>query len=582
MDSVHSVNNIIKIQIHHMQHISIRLRSAIFFLFPLFLLGTACKTEPVYPEIPDAGPEQLKNMEDAAEDALQYWHYKDILEDSVPGISLDKAYTTLLNHKKGNPVTVAVIDMEIAVEHEDLKANIWTNSDEIAANGKDDDNNGYTDDIHGWNFLGNLKGQNILFANYEYTRIIKKFDSVFKDKPINDIPLGLRNTFFTYKRAKEKYEKRMEYALEEKQQAGFYKRAYIEAMEALKDYFPNKNYTIEKVDSLKKLKTTDAALKNNLNFMSIYLEYELSEASIDDRKLKADARVDKLLNLKYNEREILGDNPEDITGTGYGTPVLNANTALLDHGTSVAGILAATRANATGARGITDNINIMPLCISPYGDEHDKDMALAIRYAVDNGAKIINISSSKEFSLHLDWVHNALKYAAVNDVLIVTSAGNDNYDLDKANTFNYPEDSVDDTEFVDNFIKVGATTHTKALKRSDSNYGKKHVDIFAPGVYIYTTSSKRGEKYTYFGGTSAAAPIVSGVAALIRSYYPELSAAEVKDIILQSGVSYTIEIEIEQEGTPKKIIPFSECSKSGKIVNAYNALLMAEKRAKKK
>ena len=226
------------------------------------------------------------------------------------------------------------------------------------------------------------------------------------------------------------------------------------------------------------------------------------------------------------------------------------------------------------------------LCLyvfSPYGDEHDKDMALAIRYAVDNGAKIINISSSKEFSLRQDWVHDAMKYAAGQNVLIVTSAGNDNYDLDKEGNFNYPDDTGENgTEVMDNFIKVGATTYSsEEFKRSTSSYGKDKVDIFAPGTDIYTTSPKE-EKYEYIGGTSFATPIVSGIAALIWSYYPELSAAQVKDIILQSGVTYNIDVEIKHEDGTKKTVPFSELSKSGKVVNAYNALLMAAKLSENK
>lgn len=548
------------------------------YAFSALIAFIACKTETAYIEIPEISSEQLKKIEAVDKNFLQIWHHKDILTDSVPGISLEKAYATLIKSKKGEIVNVAVIDMEIAIEHEDLKGNIWVNEKEIPDNDKDDDNNGYIDDIHGWNFLGNTKGENILFANYEYTRIIKKFDIMFKDKTVNDILPEQQKDFLTYKRAKESYEKRMEYALKEKQQAGFYKRGYVEATVALKDYFPNKDYTIKKIDSIKKLKTTGETLKNNLNFMSIYLEYDLSEEWINDRKLKADERINKLLNLQYNEREILGDDPEDITDINYGNNILNANTALLDHGTLVAGVLAASRANTIGTQGITDNIRIMTLCISPYGDEHDKDMALAIRYAVDNGAKIINISSSKEFSLHLDWVHEAMKYAAIHDVLIVKSAGNNGYDLDKSNTFNYPDDvEKDSTEFIDNFIKVGNTTYlpNEGFKSPSSNYGKKSIDIFAPGEEVYTTYPNN--TYEFQGGTSIATPVVSGVAALLRSYYPQLSAVEVKDIILQSGVSYNIYVEIEQENGTKKTVPFSALSKSGKVVNAYNALLMAEK-----
>ena len=265
-------------------------------LFVFFML-ISCKTETVYLEIPLISSEQIKNIE-SNDNVLQNWYYKDILDDSIPGISLDKAYAKLIKNKKGKPVTVAVIDMEVAIDHEDLKDNIWKNGGEIPGNNKDDDSNGYFDDIHGWNFLGNVKGESILFANYEYTRIIKEFDSIFKDKTIDDIPLEQQKDFLTYQRAWEKYNKRMEYALEEKEQAGFYKRAYVEATAALKDYFPNKNYTVKKVDSIKELETTDETLRNHLNFMSVFLEYDFSEAWINDRKLKADNRVDKLLNLE--------------------------------------------------------------------------------------------------------------------------------------------------------------------------------------------------------------------------------------------------------------------------------------------
>jgi len=220
----------------------------------------------------------------------------------------------------------------------------------------------------------------------------------------------------------------------------------------------------------------------------------------------------------------------------------------------------------------------MPLCISTYGDEHDKDMALAIRYAVANGASIINISSGKDYSLHSDWVEKEIIRAHNQDVLIVTSAGNDHLNLDQKEVFNYPNDTNSKgDEIVDNFIKVGASTNNlnKNIKRKSSNYGKTEVDIFAPGENIYTTSPNN--TYSTKNGTSYAAPIVSGVAALIRSYYPSLSAAEVKDILMKSGTAYHIDIEIEQEDGSKKLVPFSELSKSGKIVNAYNALLLAEK-----
>ena len=511
---------------------------------------------------------------------LKTWHHKDILEDSLPGISLDKAYNTIIKNKTGRPVIVAVIDMEVAIAHEDLKDNIWKNTKEIPNNGLDDDQNGYIDDVNGWNFLGNNKGENILFANYEYTRILKKFDAVFKDKTIDDVTEMQQQDFLTYKRAQENYEKRKAYALEDKRNGDLLYHGYYLAKKELLPYFPEERYTIKKLDSLKNVFSDNKKFQEHIILLTDCLKYNLTETYINNYKLRADERIDKLLNIDYEAKVITGDDPENLTDTGYGNNVLDANKEMLDHGSRVAGVMAASRANAIGAKGISDHIRIMPLCVSPYGDEHDKDIALAIRYAVDNGAQVINISSGKEFSLFLEWVHDAMKYAADHDVLIINSAGNSSCDLDGVNTFNYPDDSREnDLEIVDNFIKVGASSYqTKTLIHLTSNYGKKRVDIFAPGQKIYTTLPKN--EYTYDSGTSLASAITSGVAALIRSYYPKLTAAAVKEIILQSGVAYDIEVEVTQEDGTKTMLPFSELSKSGKVVNAYNALLMAEEMAK--
>jgi subtilisin family serine protease len=296
-------------------------------------------------------------------------------------------------------------------------------------------------------------------------------------------------------------------------------------------------------------------------------------------QLKAVERINKLLNLDYNDREPIGDlYPDDLNYLNYGNNVVNFNTSLLDHGTLVAGVIAANRVNDIGAKGITNAVKIMPLSISAYGDEHDKDMTLAIRYAVDNGASIINISSGKNFSLHQQWVNEAIKYAAKNDVLIITSAGNDGLDLDERNIFNYPNDTDDrDKEISNNFIKVGSSAYAigESLFDTGSNYGQREVDIMAPGVEILTTAPLR-DQYVSKSGTSFAAPIVTGIAALIRSYYPKLTAEEVKNIILESGVKYTLDVNISKDEEQPKMVPFTSLSRSGKIANAYYALKYAE------
>jgi subtilisin family serine protease len=242
----------------------------------------------------------------------------------------------------------------------------------------------------------------------------------------------------------------------------------------------------------------------------------------------------------------------------------------------VAGIIAAERDNEVGTKGVANNVAIMSIRAVPNGDEYDKDVALGIRYAVDNGARIINASFGKAFSPDSEWVYDAIRYAAENDVLIVHAAGNDALDLDDKNNTNYPNDHrIGDSEFADNVITVGALNNTygSEMVASFSNYGTRNVDLFAPGGAIY--SSMPGSKYEFQGGTSMAAPAVSGIAALVRSYFPKLTAAEVKKVLMDSGLSTKISVVVG--GDPEKARPFDQLSRSGKMVNAYNALIMAQR-----
>jgi cell wall-associated protease len=246
------------------------------------------------------------------------------------------------------------------------------------------------------------------------------------------------------------------------------------------------------------------------------------------------------------------------------------------HATQVSGLIAGNRKNDIGIKGFSDAIKIMPVVmVAAGGSEHDKDVALAIRYAVDNGARVINMSFGKTLSLHEDWVIDAIKYAEKKDVLLIGGAGNDAESIDIVS--NYPLDYNEDTgkEFCSNFISVGATTSipNENFLASFTDYGKKNVDIFAPGQDLYTTDATRG--YVRNRGTSLACAITSGTAALIRSYYPKLTAPQVKQIILDSGVSYDIEVIVP--GTKDKKVKFSELSKSGKVVNVYNAMVMASR-----
>jgi subtilisin family serine protease len=288
------------------------------------------------------------------------------------------------------------------------------------------------------------------------------------------------------------------------------------------------------------------------------------------------SKVNYQLNVDFDGRKPVGDNPYNFDDQKYG----NGNPDIRDenesHGTHVAGIIAAVRGNKKGVDGVAKNVSIMSLRTVPDGDEYDKDVALAIRYAVDNGAKVINASFGKAFSPNAEWVYEALTYAASKDVLFVHAAGNDGADLDDSKNPNFPNDHKlkNSPEFTDNVITVGALTSSfgPEMIASFSNYGKQNVDIFAPGDAIYSTMP--GNQYELQGGTSMAAPAVAGVAALIRSYYPELSAVQVKQIIMQSGIAPQVKVQVGgAEGSEKSL---SEISKTGKIANLYNAIILAD------
>jgi subtilisin family serine protease len=514
---------------------------------------------------------QLSNAE------WQDWQHKDISEDSIAGISLEKTYKELLQNKKGDAVIVAIVDMRIHKNHEDIKDFIWTNTDEIPNNGIDDDHNGYVDDIHGWNFLGNEKGEQAYRANFEYIRIIRKFDKIFKDKNREELDSTVHKDYDLYLKAKEAYNDELKY-VRRRLRSLHYKKVRKNFLEKeLAKIYPEEKISLE---TLQNIETTEEKV-------SQYIK-DLIKLKKDSAKNASSFAVEKryldiYMNTDFPEREIIGDDVNDITDVAYGNNKITSDNSegSHTHAIKVAGIIAANRNNKIGIKGITNQVKIMPVAISPYGDEQDKDMALGIRYAVDNGAKIINISSGKYFSLHKDWVIEALKYADKKDVLVVTSAGNQGYDIDKQE--NYPTDVNEDSkEIVNNLICVGSSSYSldENVVSSTSNYGQKNVDIFAPGKDIYTTFPNN--TYEFSSGTSLSAPMVSGVAALIYAHYPGFTAGEIKKIILDSGVSINWDVNKPPTRDNKELVPFSSLSKSGKIVNAYNALLLAEEISKKK
>ena len=293
-----------------------------------------------------------------------------------------------------------------------------------------------------------------------------------------------------------------------------------------------------------------------------------------DRIIKSNqSKVNVYYNVDFEGR-IAGDNPYDIKDTDYGNAFVRGSLTEESHGTHVSGIILANRENNTGMNGVASNVQLMTIRAVPNGDEYDKDVALAIRYAVDNGAKIINMSFGKGYSTNPEWVYDAIKYAEKHDVLLVHAAGNDSSNLATYN--NYPTDAPDKlNEIADNVITIGSSTrhYDENLVSSFSNYGKVNVDIFAPGSEVYSTIPNN--EYKMMQGTSMASPEVAGVAALIRIYYPELSASQVKHIIMNSGTK--VDFDVLLTGGDGKKVPFSNLSVSGSIINAHNALLLADK-----
>ncbi|WP_411766184.1 S8 family peptidase [Winogradskyella sp. A3E31] len=499
----------------------------------------------------DSSPLKVAELTDAE---AKNWGHLDLVKDTIPGMSVDKAYSEIIKGRKGEKVIVAIIDSGIDIDHEDLDDVIWTNTDEIPNNGKDDDNNGYVDDIHGWNFLGDTYHEQL-----EYVRLIKSGDT---SNP-------------RYQEAVAQYEEDYQLWLSRKTQYDQIYQQLVAADEILAKHLNKTDYTKEDVNSIK---TDDQTVMQAVQFAK-YLYSNGLDSMGDAKKEIKDAlngineRLNYNLNKDFSGRKT-GDNPDVLNDSpGYGNANVKPTVKDEAHGTHVAGIVAAERNNGKGANGVANNVEIMALRTVPNGDEYDKDVALAIRYAVDNGAKVINGSFGKSFSPHSDWVRDAIKYAGDNDVVFVHAAGNDSKDVDTEP--NFPDDNVNYVEVSDNYIRVGSLTskYGSNLVSGFSNYGTKNVDIFAPGSEIYSTMPD--DEYDFNNGTSFAAPGVAGIAALIRSQYPKLSAKQVKQVILDSGLPLKTKVVVG--GDSSDIRDFLVLSKSGKIANAYNALIYASK-----
>jgi len=518
----------------------------------------------------DSVPLKITELTDAE---MQMWNLADLTTDTIPGMSVNRAYSELLKGKKGKEVIVAVVDSGIDIEHEDLKNVIWTNPKEIAGNGKDDDNNGYIDDIHGWNFLGDIVAENM-----EYVRIIRKLKPKYDGKTETSISAADRAEYALYNQAMAEYEK-------EAQQVQAQTAQYTGIISQLKPAHAAMTTKLGKADYTKEdlaaITNTTEAEQQQIAMLTQMLGYaDTIPAFIENIEggvAYFQGRLDGHFNMTTDFRGVLGDNPDDLTDAVYGNNDVDGPDPKKEdakHGTHVAGSIAAERNNGIGMNGVADNAKIMVLRAVPDGDEYDKDIALAIRYAVDNGAKVINTSFGKYYSTHPEWVWDAIKYASDNDVLIVNAAGNEGIDLDGKQV--YPNDQeLVGTEISDTFLTVGALNYKYGgeLVANFSNYGKTSVDVFGPGVKIWSTTPLN--TYEYLQGTSMAAPNVAGVAAMVRSHYPNLSAKQVKQILMDSGV--TTKTQVVLGGDPANTNSLPMVSTSGKMVNMYNALIMASK-----
>jgi len=493
----------------------------------------------------DTSPLKITELTEAEKNN---WGHLDLQNDTIPGMAVDRAYAEIIKGKKGKKVIVAVIDSGIDIDHEDLDGVLWTNKGEIPNNGKDDDNNGYIDDVNGWNFLGDTYDEQL-----EYVRLLASGDT---SNP-------------RFEEAKALLEKETQETLQTKQNIDGLLQQIIPAKAALKKHFGKEDYTKEDVI---KIKSDDEALSQAKNVQLFLYDRGLTLVDVTEYATQFAERLNTNLNKDFSGRKT-GDDINDISDTGYGNGNVKPVKKSESHGTHVAGIIAAERNNGKGANGVANNVEIMSIRAVPNGDEYDKDIALAIRYAVDNGASVINGSFGKSFSPHAEWVRDAIKYASDNDVIFVHAAGNSSENVDVEP--NFPDDNVNYVEVSNTYIRVGslAPKYGSKMVSGFSNYGKQNVDIFAPGSEIYSTTPEN--KYDSKGGTSMAAPGVAGIVALVRSQYPNLTAAQVKQVILDSGLPLNTKVVVG--GDASNIAPFSDLSKSGKIANAYNALIMASK-----
>ena len=508
----------------------------------------------------------------STEEVPKNWHQLDKDSTGYYGISLNKAYSFIKTKKlKSKQVIVAVIDSGIDTLHEDLKPILWTNSKEIPGNDIDDDKNGYTDDVHGWNFLGGKDGRNVKEDSNEgariYNKLKAKYGSLIPDE--TSIDEAQKAEIALYKKVKEKIAGSInmdEISFIKKLMPNFLKGDSVIRQELTKQDY---NCT-----DLEKYTTTNTDAKRTRGFLLQMCKgngtNDITNTQIIEEFEGQLRKADGVNNAPKEYRKlIVQDDETNINDRNYGNNDIMASTPM--HGTHCSGIIAGIRDNEKGGDGIADNVRIMMLRAVPDGDEHDKDIALAIRYAVDNGAQIVSMSFGKDFSPEKQWVDDAVKYAENKGVLLVHAAGNDSKNIDSSD--NFPSVNYLDGKRASNWITVGASGDPKngGITANFSNFGKKDVDVFAPGVQIYATIPG-GNTYGKLSGTSMACPVVAGTAALLLEYFPTLSARQLKYAIEKSAT--VLDEEVDIPGTDEKV-KLSDLSNTGGLLNAYAAVKLA-------
>lgn len=529
---------------------------------PTRLLGALAITLAAVPLSAQTAPPPAPVAADAtmaaAEPPANWWHL-DLEADRVRGIGTERAYRELLAGKRpGREVVVAIIDTGVEIDHPDLDGVLWTNPREVAGNGRDDDNNGYADDVHGWDFLGGRDGTDVVHESYESTRLLAAC------RARNDTGAECATLESAFRADSAEAALTLQQVQQVATVAG-------QVFTILRAHLRTDSLTEAKVRAI------TLAPPQVRQARELFLELAqngLTPEVMRDELESYESRVKYGLNPRFDARRVVGDDPANPSERGYGNAEVEGPFG--EHGTHVAGIVAAERGNGAGIDGVASGVRLMILRVVPNGDERDKDVANAIRYAADNGAQVINMSFGKTHSPQKKWVDDAVRYADAKGVLMVHAAGNEGASLDTSPS--YPTRDYQGGGGPKLWIEVGASgwEGPEQLAASFSNYSRTRVDLFAPGVSILSTVPDGG--YRRLDGTSMAAPVVTGAAALLLAYFPTLSTADVRQILLESAARFPTQT-VARPGTEGERVPFGELSATGGVVNVYNAVKLAQERA---